>query len=99
MRELVREFAGRLDTGRTGKGRRLYGSRLARRSAGAGGALPLSHRTLFTLYGGDRPDALWPSERAVRNGLEKVQSLLIALLSETALSPAEVRYRLPGQCK
>ncbi len=93
-RALVHEATGRVDNGQEGKGRRIYGNRLAEAYRLSGGILPLSHRELSRVFSG-----LWPSERRAREDLGKsAVSAIRTLLAETALfRPALVTYRLEGQ--
>ncbi|WP_052215198.1 toprim domain-containing protein [Belnapia sp. F-4-1] len=93
-RGLVHEATGRVDNGRTGKGRRIYGNRLVEAYRLSGGILPLSRHELSRVFKG-----LWPSERRAREDLGKMAvSAIQYLLAETAIyRPVLVAYKLEGQ--
>ncbi len=91
---LVHEATGRVDNGRAGKGRRIYGNRLVEAYRLSRGILLLSRHEFSRLFNG-----LWPSERRAREDLGKMAfSAIRDLLAETAIyRPVLVAYKLEGQ--
>jgi hypothetical protein len=85
-RGFIREVAGRIDNAVTGRGRRLYGSRLAEAWRRSGGVLPLVPAELHRLF----PE-LWPSERAARKDIPAAGTAEIAPV-EADVGNAPVRF-------
>lgn len=87
-RDFIHEVDGRIDNAVTGRGRRLYGSRLAEAWRRSGGVLPLVPAELHWLF----PD-LWPFEGAARKDIPAGMAEIAPV--EADGGNASVRFALP----
>lgn len=86
LRAFIREATGRLDNGVQGKGRRMYGSRLAEAWQRSGGVLPEMPAVLARLY----PD-LWDAEKpdATKKAIQRELPAFIAQIAKRGEESAD----------